>query len=92
MALVYLKHKHSSTLYLLTNDKEYQISLNDGSITKRGRHTTRNADKLLDKANYNILGRRAFLAQLTINGVQLSQELLTIINVQLRIKFEYKLM
>jgi len=92
MANIYLKHKHSSTLYLLTDNKEYELRLTDGTITKRGRHTVLNTDKMLDKQNYKIICRRAFISQLTINNVQISQEIQNLLNVQLCIRLEYKLL
>ncbi len=87
----YLKHKHSSNIFIISSDKEYKINLETKEISKCGTTGIRYEHKDIDRENYRLIDRRTMLSYFSRNLVRLTSEIEALLNVQLNIVYEYRL-
>jgi len=87
----YLKHKHSSKIFIITADKEYCVNLETKEISKRGTTGLKYDHKETDRKNYRIIDRKTMLSYFKRNSIRLTSEVEALLNVQLHVIYEYRL-
>lgn len=92
-AKVFLKHRHSSRIFVITDKIEIELDLVNLLEKKRSLFSKRTPKRLKDTENYEIINRRQFVSFVQKKNMDISYELRQILNVvqNMKIVFEYTL-
>jgi len=90
--MIYLKHKHSSKVYIIDSTHEYELDLHSLKETRRNLYGIRTPNRKKDTENYSILSRVQLLKYIQKSNFQISSEVQNLLNVQLKITFQYQLL
>jgi hypothetical protein len=90
-AKVYLKHRWSERIFVITDKIEIELDMVNLLEKKRSLFAKRTPKRLKDTENYEIISRRKFIALVQKKQIDVSHELRQILNIvqNMRIVFEY---
>lgn len=84
----YLKHRFTSRFYIITDEFEIEIDTVLKTIKKRSVYTKSYSERIGDN-NYKIISRRDLIKNVKYAEIKLDPKIQKLLNVQLKIVFEY---
>ncbi len=88
---IYLKHKHSSKLFIVTENQEVEIDFYQKSESHKTLSARKPCEKL-NNPNFQVIQRFELISKVNKANMQLKERTLSLLNVQLKIQFHYKLL